>query len=235
MSLLFIHLVESDYPAFEAEIKRDLDELAACLHRVNELRDYSLFKRLENFVTQSLGKEFSIEKRILKAIADAARAQHPHAQPGDDIAVDIHGSTMHLRIMPDGTYRQSIEQMMASFDLPRERVERHVFQQQLDRVGTVNRAEYLDITEEFHHPLSETEQHGKVLVINAYAGASLLIRNGYLDPHLTDDNGVAARASFIELGLQLTPEIEQRLRDRHKPTIYQVCTQLVDRLNSLDS
>jgi hypothetical protein len=233
MSLLFIHLVEDDFPAFDRELNRDRNELMPCLAEVNKLRDYTIFKRLENFVTQSLGKEYSIKKRILRLVSDAARAQHPHAQPGDDITVQVSDSTLHLRVMPDGTYRQSVEQMMESFDLSRERVETHVFQQQLDRVGTVDRGEYLDITEDFHHPLSECEQHGKVLIINAYAGASLIIRNGYLSPSQTDDNGVLARASFKELGLHLSPEIEQQLRDRHKPTIYQVCTQLVDRLTNL--
>jgi hypothetical protein len=140
---------------------------------------------------------------------------------------------LHLRVMPDGTYRQSVEQMMTSFDLSRERVESHVFQQQLDRIGTVDRGNYLDITQDFYHPLSEVKQHGAVLTINNYAAASLFIRNGYLSPGQTDDNGVTSRAALLELGLHLTPEIEQQLRDRHKPTIYQVCTQIVERLTNL--
>jgi hypothetical protein len=234
MSLLFIHLVESDYPAFDRELKRDRNELTPCLAKVNELRDYILFKRLDEFVIQSLGKEYSIQKRIIQLINNAARTQHPHAQPGDNITVKMGAEgILHLKVMPDGTYRQSIEQMMTSFDLSRERVESHVFQQQLDRIGTVDRGNYLDITQDFDHPLSEVKEHGAVLIINNYAVASLFIRNGYLSPGQTDDNGVTARAALLELGLHLTPKIEQQLRDRHKPTIYQVCTQIVDRLNNL--
>jgi hypothetical protein len=232
MSLLFLHLVEDDYPAFDREIHRDANELTACLAKVNELRDYNLFKRLENFVTQSLGQEYSIEKKILNLVSEAVATQHPHAQPGDDITVDIHNSKLHLRVMPDGSFRQSVEQMVASFDIPRARAEAHAFAQQIERVGTVDRSEYLDITENFYHPLCECTQHGEVLILNSYAIGSISIQNGYLNPNLDTALIASARNAIASFGLQLTPEIEQKLRDRHKPTIYQVCAQIVEKLTA---
>jgi hypothetical protein len=233
MSLLFTHLVEDDYPAFDRELKRDVQELGDCYTKTIEMADISLVDRMEKFASKSLGVKFSIQELLLKGIEIQMAIQHPNAKPGDVVIVRGEELEMEVTVTENGGFTQSIDQMMSTFDRTREEIESDIFQQQIDRVGNKPCADYLDITEKFWHPLSDIHMKEGRQWLNLHATGSMFVNCGYLAPHETGDNGAISRTNLKKmLGDNLTPEIEQKLHDRHKPTIYLVCGWIVDRITT---
>jgi hypothetical protein len=233
MSLLFTHLAENNYPEFDRELNRDPYELDDCYEKVIQMHDIGLLRRFENFVSQSTGKEFSLQKLITRAIKEKIATDYPHAKPGDRLTLQINNLKLEITINPDGGFTQTIPQIMESFGLSREQVESHLFSQQIDNIGTKPKSNYLDITRTFAHPLSEVRQYDGLTLRNNYATASTFINYGYLNP-IDEEGGKIARRSIEKIiGASLDISTEQELYDRYLPTLFQVANQIAEAMNSL--
>ena len=226
--MLFVHLVEKDFRSFDRELKRDPEELLDCWHKVAETQDISLLRQLEKFVSDSTGKSFSFAHVVSAGINHEISTQYPNARSGDTVTLSLDRLKVDVVVGENSTFKgMTVEQMSSAFDIPESEVEKNLFKFQVEEIGNCQQADYLDVTDRFWHPLAATQQRNGKDFMNMHALASVSIDLGYLNVHDTDDGGATARQRIKEtLGDLLTPKIEASLFDRHKPTIYQVCSQL---------
>lgn len=169
------------------------------------------------------------DAKVIDAISLAIRDQFPNAQAGDAVVLKLGEADFHATVGEGCSFfGQTKEQLQATYQLSQTEYEDLAFKVQLEFAGHPrHQADYLDISEDFIHPLAEMSDDGEFM--NLYALATMIVNGGYLKPSLTDDSGAKAIKGLKDLlGDGLTSEIEQQLRDRHKPTIYHVCTQIVE-------
>jgi hypothetical protein len=187
-----------------------------------------LLDRFERYLSQITGKPFSVANCIKRGIEREIKAQYPNAKPGDAVTLQMTDFKFEALVGENLTFAgQTIQQIVNTYGVTEAQVEDFRFKEQLDRVGTQIQANYLDIGTVFRHPLSDVKYQDGKTAMNLHAYASMLLHNSYLTP--PTEVTIFCQESVSKL-ITLTPEVETQLRDRYLPTIYQVCTQLVDQM-----